>query len=83
MLTTTCENAGCAKSVTRKELLSYIDNSGGRDYPFYRKGRILRVAGVEDLNKQSALDTEKPKYVRTCRELVEELAISRGYAKAG
>src|SRR5690606_23892522 len=26
MLTSTCPNSGCAKSVTRKEMLEYIDN---------------------------------------------------------
>ena len=51
MLTTTCENAGCSKSITRKELLGYVEKSGGRDYPFHHKGRILRVATIEDLNK--------------------------------
>ena len=27
MLTTTCPNSGCAKSVSRKEMLRYIENS--------------------------------------------------------
>ena len=44
MLTTTCENAGCSKSITRQEMREYIENSGGRDYPFSTNGRILRVA---------------------------------------
>ena len=60
MLTTTCENAGCAKSVTRQELLDYIENSGGRDYPFSRKGRVLRVATIQDLNGHSALSAKQP-----------------------
>jgi cell fate regulator YaaT (PSP1 superfamily) len=75
MLTTTCENAGCNKSVTRKELLDYISNSGGKDYPFSTKGRVLRVATVEDLNKHSALDSDKPKLVRTCRAMIDELGL--------
>jgi len=49
MLTSTCPNAGCSKSVTRKQMLEYIDRSGGKDYPFFSKGRVLRVATVEDL----------------------------------
>jgi cell fate regulator YaaT (PSP1 superfamily) len=75
MLTTTCENAGCGKSISRKELLSYVANSGGRDFPFHAKGRILRVATVEDLNKQSALDSDRPNYVKTCRRLITELGV--------
>ena len=50
MLTTTCTNAGCGKSVTRQEMRSYIDSSGGRDFPFYDDGRILRVASTDDLS---------------------------------
>jgi len=70
MLTTTCENAGCSKSITRKELLDYIDNSGGKDFPFYTNGRILRVATIEDLNKQSALENDKRRYVKRCKEQI-------------
>jgi cell fate regulator YaaT (PSP1 superfamily) len=73
MLTTTCENAGCAKSVTRQELLTFIENSGGEDFPFHSNGRILRVATIEDLNKQSALETDKTAYVRTCNQFIREL----------
>ena len=55
MLTTTCPNAGCGKSVTRKEMLGYIDNSGGADYPFKTNGKILRVASIDDLNRWSEI----------------------------
>src|SRR5690606_17932928 len=44
MLTSTCPNAGCSKSVTRKQMLEYVENSGGREYPFFTDGRVLRVA---------------------------------------
>lgn len=49
MLTTTCSNSGCGKSVSRGEMLSYIESSGGRDFPFHDHGRVLRVAEPEDL----------------------------------
>jgi cell fate regulator YaaT (PSP1 superfamily) len=75
MLTTTCENAGCAKSVTRKELLDYVANSGGRDFPFYTNGRILRVATIEDLNKQAALQNDKRQYVQSCKQKIAELGL--------
>ena len=57
MLTTTCPNAGCGKSVTRKEMLGYIDNSGGADYPFKTNGKILRVASIDDLNRWSEIQS--------------------------
>ncbi len=76
MLTTTCENAGCAKSVTRQELLEYIDNSGGRDFPFQTDGKILHVATIEELNKQAALESNKKGYIKKCKELIRELNLA-------
>ena len=76
MLTTTCDNAGCSKSVTRQELLEYIDNSGGRDFPFHTDGKILHVSTVEELNKQAELDSNKSYYIQTCKRLIRELNLS-------
>ncbi|HIB69296.1 MAG TPA: hypothetical protein EYO33_30490, partial [Phycisphaerales bacterium] len=59
MLTSTCPNAGCSKSVTRKEMLEYIENSGGRQYPFHDRGKVLRIATVDDLNDQERLEQKK------------------------
>ena len=58
MLTTTCPNSGCGKSVSREQLLDYIDQSGGHQYPFRTDGKILRVASVEDLNRWSTIQSE-------------------------
>ena len=67
MLTTTCPNSGCGKSVSRDQMLSYIDNSGGKDYPFHTEGRILRVATVEDMNQQAALEAQAEQWLRMAR----------------
>ena len=75
MLTSTCPNAGCSKSVSRKEMLQFIENSGGRDYPFFQEGRILRVATIEDLNAQSAIEARKHEHVRRAREAAEHLRL--------
>ena len=69
MLTSTCPNAGCSKSVTRQEMLEYIENSGGKDYPFFTDGRVLRVATAEDMTEQSRLDAQKMPMVRRAREI--------------
>ncbi len=61
MLTSTCPNSGCSKSVTRKEMLDYIDRSGGRLYPFGTKGRILRIATKEDLDAQAKIEADRTK----------------------
>src|SRR5690606_24346856 len=70
MLTTTCANAGCGKSVTRKEMLEYIDNSGGKDFPFHTNGRVLRVASIEDLNKQAELENNARGWIRSIKQTI-------------
>ena len=72
MLTSTCPNSGCSKSVTRQQMLEYIENSGGPDYPFTTEGRVIRIATIDDLNRQSALDATRPDIVRKARALVDE-----------
>ena len=71
MLATTCTNAGCGKSITRKEMLDYIDVSGGRDFPFYNRGKVLRLATAEDLANQSRLESRKSEFLIKARELVK------------
>lgn len=75
MLTTTCENAGCSKSISRRELLKYVENSGGKEFPFYTNGRVIRVATIEDLNRHSAMEAERAQAVRRCRALVAEMGL--------
>ncbi len=75
MLTTTCANSGCGKSVSRREMLDYIDNSGGKDYPFHTKGRILRVASIDDLNQQSSLEGTRREAVKFAKALVADLKL--------
>ena len=75
MLTSTCPNAGCSKSVTRKEMLDYIENSGGRDYPFFQKGRVLRVATPEDLNRQAQHEQMAHQWKLDARARVERLGL--------
>lgn len=72
MLTSTCPNAGCSKSVTRKEMLEYIENSGGRDYPFHTDGKVVRIATIDDLNRQGELEKSKTDLIKAARRLVAE-----------
>ena len=65
MLTTTCESAGCGKSLPSQEMLAFIEESGGKDFPYHTNGQILRLATIEDLNKQSAIDSDKTRYLGT------------------
>jgi len=75
MLTSTCPNAGCGKSVTRKEMLEYIENSGGRDYPFRDDGKAIRLATPDDMRTQQELDATIPDLVRSTRQIVKEMGL--------
>ena len=75
LLTSTCPNAGCGKSVTRQEMLEYIENSGGRDYPFRDDGRAVRLATPQDMKTQQDLDATIPDLVRSTRQIVKELGL--------
>jgi len=76
MLTSTCPNAGCGKSVTRKQMLEYIEASGGKDYPFHPDGKVLRLATPEDMRAQQELEATIPDLVRSTRQLVRELGLA-------
>jgi len=75
MLTSTCPNSGCSKSVSRKQMLDYIDNSGGRDYPFFTEGRVLRIATVEDLEVQTKVEQSAHEIKMIARRHAEALAL--------
>ena len=72
LLTTTCSNSGCSKSISRSEMLQYIENSGGKNYPFHTNGRVLRIATADDLSQMSAIRVKIDKQVKEARKLVEE-----------
>jgi len=72
MLTTTCSNSGCGKSIGRDEMLEYIENSGGKSFPFHTNGRILRIATTDDLNRNSELRAKIDEQISVARKLVEE-----------
>ena len=75
MLTTTCPNAGCGKSVTRKEMLDYIDNSGGEEYPFRTDGKILRVASMSDLDRWGSIQAKTRGQVGEVKQAIAEAGL--------
>jgi len=75
MLTTTCANSGCSKSVSRKEMLQFIENSGGKQFPFSQEGKIVRVATRDDLQQQHHFDNDKIKMLQTVRGMIGELQL--------
>lgn len=75
MLTTTCSNGGCGKSITRDKMLEYFAASGGKDYPFAEAGRVLRVATAQDMAEQAKLDEQKQTQLNLAREQVVKLEL--------
>ncbi len=75
MLTSTCPNSGCSKSVSRQDMLKYVENSGGRDYPFFQEGRVLRVATTDDMLKQEQLEQSRHGLRTEAKRVVEEMGI--------
>lgn len=76
MLTSTCPNAGCSKSVTRKEMLEYIENSGGKDYPYFNDGSIIRIATTDDLNEQRRIEGLRQGMQRFAQAKAQELGLA-------
>ncbi|MFN7020472.1 MAG: stage 0 sporulation family protein [Phycisphaerales bacterium] len=77
MLTSTCPNSGCSKSVTRQEMLQYIENSGGRDYPFFSmQGRVLRIATAEDLNEQARIDAQTIQIAKQADAIAQRMKLN-------
>lgn len=76
MLTSTCPNSGCSKSVSRQEMLQYISNSGGRDYPFFTDGKVLRLATPEDVDAQAKLEQSKNEIKAAAREVARRLRVT-------
>src|ERR1043165_312307 len=75
MLTSTCPNSGCGKSVSRQQMLKYIENSGGRDYPFFTEGRVLRIATKEDMDRQEQLEQSRHELKMDARRRTEVLGL--------
>ncbi|USN97906.1 MAG: hypothetical protein H6810_06840 [Phycisphaeraceae bacterium] len=82
MLTSTCPNAGCGSSVTRQQMLEYIENSGGRQYPFSTEGRVLRVATAQDLDQQAKLDQSRHGLRLDARALAESMGLEMKIVEA-
>lgn len=75
MLTSTCPNSGCSKSVSRQDMLRYFENSGGRDYPFSTRGEVLRIATREDMDKQASIEQSKHGLKMAARREAEALGL--------
>ncbi len=82
MLTSTCPNSGCGSSVSRQEMLEYIENSGGRQYPFSTDGRVLRIATKEDMDTQARLEQSSHELKMGARAIAESMGLEMKIVEA-
>lgn len=75
MLTSTCPNSGCSKSVSRQDMLKYIENSGGKDYPFFTEGKVIRIATPEDVEAQARIEQSKHELNVRARSVLSRMAL--------
>ncbi len=75
VVTTTCSNGGCAKSLTRDKMMDYIAKSGGDDFPFTTDGVVMRIATPQDLAEQAHVESGKGSYVSMGKGLIAELKL--------
>ena len=78
MLTSTCPNSGCGKSVSRQDMLQYIENSGGNDYPFFTEGRVVRVATAQDMDAQAGIEQRKHELRLQARHMADQMIAQGG-----
>ena len=76
MLACSGQGCGCQPQVERKQVLQYVESSGGRDYPFVDQGKVLRVATRADLIEQSRIDEGKPRMRQFTQTVMQELGLS-------
>lgn len=82
MLTSTCPNSGCGSSVSRQEMLEYIENSGGRQYPFSTDGKVLRIASKTDMDEQARLEQSSHELKMSARATVESMRLAMKIVEA-
>jgi len=66
--------ASCHGCLRSEALEAYL-RANGEDYPFSRRGRVLRVANAQDLNDQQHLDRSAGEVVAYCREQIKQVGL--------
>ena len=63
VVSSSCPDFTHLVAVTRKQVMEYIENSGGKDYPYTTKGKVLRIASPDDFNEKVRIDARKPQLI--------------------
>ncbi|MCK4871998.1 MAG: hypothetical protein KAS72_04655 [Phycisphaerales bacterium] len=66
----------CGGVPCRSAVRAYVENSGGKDYPFTERGDVLRMATAEDLQRQTEIESRAPALIKDARERVRQHKLS-------
>jgi len=66
--------ASCHGCLGSEALEAYLQ-ANGEDYPFSRRGRVLRVANAQDLNDQQHLDRSAGEVAAFCRQQIKQVGL--------
>ena len=69
------DEAVCAGCIRREQLAEHL-RCAGSEYPFYRSGRLLRLANDQDLIDQRHLAGSAHEEAQYCRKEIRELKLS-------
>ncbi len=70
----TCVDQAGPRCISAGSLQSYL-TACGSDYPFHRRGKILRIATAQDFNDQQHLDKSAAEEAAFCREQIDGLSL--------
>ncbi len=69
-----CVGGSCSRCLNPRSLNSYVAACGS-DYPFGRKGKVLRIATPQDFNDQQHLDRSASEEAGFCRQQIASLGM--------
>ena len=69
-----CVGGSCSRCLDPRSLNSYVAACGS-DYPFGRKGKVLRIATPQDFNDQQHLDRSASEEADFCRKQIDGLGM--------
>lgn len=82
VLSRSCSSKSCGNVLTHDDIQDYIEQSGGRKYPFTNKGKVIRLANVSDQARMKELEGKKRPYLNRSSEVADELGLDMMFIEA-
>ncbi|MBL1217389.1 MAG: hypothetical protein D8M59_07820 [Planctomycetes bacterium] len=82
VLSRSCSSDSCGNVLTHDDIEGFIEQSGGRKYPFTTKGRVVRLATATDQTKMKELEGNKRYFLTRSGEIADELGLEMKFIEA-